>query len=181
MAARLKIVQERGVRGEDFDLRVYKDGLRVSVEVTSKADGPLTVQTIKNTLHSKRNQVPPDYPAVLCIHIPAEWMRAGAASTAILSEAIAAFAHRSPRFNAFVFVWEEVLPFMHGGWPRVTMQVCYHNRPRHPFERVDLFTPRPDENGESKVAHSFLARLEAQRTKLRMSARRRDAAEDNNQ
>lgn len=96
------MVQVCGVRGEDFDLRVSKDGLKVSVEVTSKVDGPLTVRTVKNTLHSKRNQVPPDYPAVLYLHIPADWMRDEAANMAILNEAINAFAHRSPRFNAFV-------------------------------------------------------------------------------
>jgi hypothetical protein len=61
----IEIIKEHGIRGGDFDLLASKDGTTISVEVTSKIDGPLTVQTISNTLHAKRDQVPPDRPAVL--------------------------------------------------------------------------------------------------------------------
>lgn len=101
--------------------------------------------------------------------MPTDWMRDEAANMAILNEAINAFAHRSPRFNAFVLVWEEVIPFVNGGWPTLTARACYHTRPRHLFERIDLFTPIPSESGEIKVAHSFLDRIKAERTKLRTS------------
>jgi hypothetical protein len=61
----IKIIKETGVRGEDFDLLAIRDGTTVSVEVTSKVEGPLRTQTIENTLHAKRDQVPANRPAVL--------------------------------------------------------------------------------------------------------------------
>ncbi len=54
------------------------NGLEVEVigesGMPGKEDGPLTVQTISNTLKSKRTQVPSIPPAILYMRIPAEWM-----------------------------------------------------------------------------------------------------------
>jgi len=55
----VEIVKESGVRGDDFDLFATRRGSTVSVEVKSKPEGELTAQTIRNTLHSKRDQVSP--------------------------------------------------------------------------------------------------------------------------
>jgi len=137
----------------------------VSVEVTSKVEGDLTVKTINNTLHAKRNQVPATRPAVLYMHIPAEWMRRDNAYR-ILSEAIVEFSLRSKRFNSIVFVWEEVVPHMNGGIPQMIMHACYHNFPRHRFEPLNLFEPMGTEDQQGKVAHSLIHALRKHRDAL---------------
>jgi hypothetical protein len=163
----VEIIKESGIRGEDFDLLATKDGITVSVEVTSKEDGPLTDKTIKNTLHSKRSQVPPTRPAVLYLHIPAEWMNDTAGAQAEFNKAIDEFLHRSSRFNAIVLVWEMVIPFMDGGFPQMTMWACYNNFPRHPFGGMQLFTDRKSVDGQIRMAHSFLDDLKVYQAKLR--------------
>ncbi len=162
----VEIIKESGKRGEDFDLSAIKDGTAVSVEVTSKIDGPLTVRTIKNTLHDKRSQVPADCPAVLYTHIPAEWMRHEAKSSDVLTEAVVEFIKRSKRFNIIVFVWEEVIPFMTGGFPILSMRACFNEMPRHRFEPRHLFEPQQRPDQRSTMAYNFLERLEALRARF---------------
>jgi hypothetical protein len=162
----VEIIKESGVKGEDFDLLAKKDSITISVEVTSKEDGPLTVQTIKNTLHSKRNQVPGNRPAVLYIHIPAEWMSNIPKAQTIFSEAIVNFIARSKRFNAVVLVWEHVIPFMKGGFPQLTMWACYNNIPRYSFEGIRLFEPRKGSDGKIRFAYSFLDDLKKYQAKI---------------
>jgi hypothetical protein len=163
---RITIIKESGARGEDFDLFATRDRRAVSVEVTSKIEGQLTVKTIRNTLRAKRDQVPADRPAVLYMHIPPEWMRDQAACIAILTEAIIDFLRRSKRFNAIVFVWEEIIPFLNGGFPRVTVKACFNEQPRYPFEPRNLFTDPMIVNGRNRMALSFLESLRAKRAKL---------------
>jgi hypothetical protein len=163
----VEIIKESGIRGEDFDLLATKDGITLSVEVTSKEDGPLTDKTIKNTLHSKRKQVPPTRPAVLYLHIPAEWMNDEVGAQAEFNKAIDGFLRRSSRFNAIVLVWEMVIPFLDGGFTQMTMWPCYNNFPRHPFGGMQLFTPIKSVDGHIRLAHSFLDDLKIYQEKLR--------------
>lgn len=162
----VEILKEKGVRGEDFDLLATIGSAAISVEVTSKLDGPLTVHTIKNTLHSKRDQVPAHRPAALYIHIPAEWMRDEALGLAAFTEAIVKFVNASKRFNAIMLVWEEVIPFANGGFPGVSMRACFNERPRHPFEPRQLLEVQFAANGQRTMAHSFLDRIKAKRKTL---------------
>lgn len=163
---RLKIIKETGVRGEDFDMLAMKDSDEVSVEVTSKVEGPLTVQTISNTLHAKRDQVPPGRPAVLYIHVPAEWTRDQTVALPVFTDAVVGFLKRSKRFNAIGFVSEEVIPFGGGGFPSMSMRVCFNEQPRHPFGPRHLFEVHPGADGQIRMARSFVEDIRAKRATL---------------
>lgn len=153
----VEIVKEHGRKGQDFDILATKGEIAVSVEVTSKLEGPLTIATIRNTLNAKRRQVPPDRPAALYLHIPPDWTRPG--SFALLQKACADFMKGSRRFNALVFVWEEVLPRVGGGIPTMATCACFNERPRHPFEDRELFEIQPP------MALSLTEKLRAERTR----------------
>lgn len=157
----VEIIGESGIRGEDFDLAATKDGVTVSVEITAKEAGPLTVQTLTNTLKSKRTQVPSNRPAVLYIRVPAEWDPSLPENHEIFNAAFNDFCRGSRRFNAIVMVWEEVLGFMGGAFTPMTMWACHNNNPRHPYPNVDLlFVPKAAHDGQVLLAHSFFEFLE---------------------
>jgi hypothetical protein len=148
----VSVVDESGIRGEDFDLLCVVDGVEVSAEVTAISERLLTVQTILNKLGDKRNQVPPHRPAALYLHIPAIWMRDEEAAAPIFGEAVEKFLRRSQRFNIIVILFEEVIPFLNGGFPTLWMKPVYNNRPRHIIPEVEAFT-----NGRGRMAKSLLA------------------------
>jgi hypothetical protein len=157
----VEIIGESGTRGEDFDLAVTKDGVIVSVEITAKEAGSLTVQTLTNTLKSKRTQFPNNRPAILYIRVPAEWDPSLPENHAIFNTAFNDFCRGSRRINTIILVWEEVLGFMGGAFTRMTMWACHNNNPRHPYPNVDLFfLPKATHDGQVLLAHSFLDFLE---------------------
>lgn len=165
----VEIVKETGVRGDDFDLLASSDANKVSVEVTSKIEGPLTTRTIANTLQSKRDQVPDSRPAVLYISISPKWMHNEKRAYQIFTSAINRFGLRSRRFNAVVLTWEEVIPAFDGGFPTMMIRACYIHRARFPLPQADLFSPVP-RNGKIRVARSLLETLENHREKIRRKA-----------
>ena len=126
------IRQETGMRGEDFDfLATTSLGVSLGVEVTAKDAGPLTVESVINTLRKKRTQVP-HRPAVMYIRVPAEWMKPHARARRIFSQAFQAFFTSSKRFNAIVLVWEMARHYgPNGAFCGMIMEPCYNNRPRH--------------------------------------------------
>jgi hypothetical protein len=66
---KVEIIGESGMRGRDFDLSATRGEISLSVEVTGKEGASLTANTIRNTLKSKRTQVPASGPAILYIVI----------------------------------------------------------------------------------------------------------------
>jgi hypothetical protein len=104
------------------------------------------------------------------MHVPAEWMRDEVVALAVFTEGIADFVNRSKRFNAVVLVWEEVIPFLKGGLPRMMMRACFNEQARHRFEPRQLFTIGAAIDGRAIMAFSFLERLKALRTKLQASS-----------
>ena len=162
----VEVVTPTGVRGQDYDLAATRDGTTVSIEVTTKEDGPLTVETISNTLDSKRTQVPADRPAILYMRIPPEWMRSRRTGQAVFTQAFVDFFKSSRRFNAVILFWEDVVPFASraGGWTGMTVWGCYNNSPRSPYARMNLLEPITAPDGRVLLAHSFfdwLKKLEA--------------------
>jgi hypothetical protein len=160
----VEIKNEVGIRGEDFDMAATKDGVTLEVEVTTKEPGPLTVNTIKNTIKGKRTQVSGNHPAVLYIRIPSEWMEDGHAALQMFTEAFLDFWSRSTRFNALVLVWEEVKLFGSGGRVQMKMQACYVNPPSHAHPFLNLITPVEDSLGRSLLANSFYDFLKSKQT-----------------
>ncbi len=162
----LEVVGEKGKRGDDFDFLATRGGITVSIEVTSKNVDSLSPKTLRNTLFKKRNQVPPGQPAVLYIHIPAKWMRDARVTQSIFNEALIDFMTRSRRFNAVIFVYEEVIPWLDGGFPRMALRACFNERPRWPFPERNLFEAREIAEGNFSMARSFLDELLRHREKV---------------
>jgi len=99
------------------------------------------------------------------MHIPAEWMRDEAKALPVFTDPIIEFVKRSRRFNAIVFVWEEVLPFLRGGFPTMSLRACFNDRPRHNFEPRNMFEMR-QVNDELRMARSFLNAIKTRRQKV---------------
>jgi hypothetical protein len=158
----LEIVKESGIRGDDFDFTATRNGVTLSVEVTAKDDASIAVNTIRNTLNSKRTQVPQHRPAVLYMRIPPEWMEDDPGKAyEIFSEAFNTFCKKSRRFNAMVLVWEKVVPFADGGIARGYFRACYNNLPRHPHPDLTAVAPIEGLVGGDKVAHSLFEFLKS--------------------
>jgi hypothetical protein len=151
---RVEIVGERGLRGGDFDLTARRDGIALNIEVTGKDEIPLSANTIRNTLTSKRTQLPTTGPAIVYMHIPANWMQDKKAAQAIFSEAFTDVFSRSRRFNAVVLVWEYLMDTPDGATSNVGVWPCYNNNARHPFDRSLVDLPR-DADGRPRLANSF--------------------------
>lgn len=136
----VRVVEESGVRGQDFDLDATVNGVQVSVEVTVITGGPLSINTVMNKLHGKRNQVPHDRPAVLYMHIPEDWMRRRSWAVLILGAAIRRFFFRSRRYNIIVFIWETIRVTPEGGIPHMFFQPVYNNYARFKLPDSTVFT-----------------------------------------
>lgn len=147
----VKITEESGVRGTDFDFMLQAGKQDISVEVTTKNPSSLSAETIKNTLNNKRSQVPSERAAMLFIVIPEEWTAdtksgdstfSGAFSEAaesIFSEAFNEFYRGSKRFNSVYLVWTTTII---SGGKRAFVETYrpYENpSPRHPIEDGSLF------------------------------------------
>lgn len=162
----VEVIGESGIRGEDFDLAATKDGVTVSVEITAKEPGPLTVETLTNTLKAKRTQVPDSRPAIFYIRVPAEWDPTLPENHVIFNKSFNEFCRGSRRINTIILVWEELLDFMRGGFTQMTMWSCHNNNPRHQYSNVDLFfLPKPAHDGRVSLARSFLDFLEELETR----------------
>jgi hypothetical protein len=161
----VRVVGESGARGQDFDLAATVRGVSVTVEVTAITKGPMTINTVLNKLHGKRDQVPADRPAVLYIHIPENWMRNRSLAFLILDTAIRRFFRKSRRYNTVVFLWEWVRIAPDGNKAHMSVQPVYNNHPRFRIPDYTVFSLKRNQWGMQRVSRSL---LEALRT-LRMS------------
>jgi hypothetical protein len=159
----VQIIEETGVKGKDFDLLASFQGTDVSVEVTAISGGELSAKRILNKLNDKRAQLPQHRPAVLYVHVPADWMRDDALAASAFTEATSKFMSRSRRINLLVLVWEDVLPFMHGGFAHMWLRPGYNNVPHHGIPDLTVFTLKADRDGKLRAAFSLLDRIEAYR------------------
>jgi hypothetical protein len=130
----VEIVEETGVRGADFDFIAHGACEDISIEVTAKEPVPLTVATIRNTLQSKRDQVPADRAAILYIIIPEDWTEDANLAESIFSEAFENFFNGSRRFNAVVLVWVAALDIGEGRAFALTFRPYENKAPRHPID-----------------------------------------------
>jgi hypothetical protein len=162
----VRVIEESGIKGQDFDLLATLNGLDISVEVTTVSHRPLTVQTVLNRLRKKRNQVPDHRPAVLYMHVPAQWMRGDTVAAPVFL-ASHQFMRSSRRFNAIILVSEEMIPVDSMGRSSMLMRPGYNNFPRHPIPDMTAFLPTPDRTGKSLCADSLLASLRAYRDQRR--------------
>jgi hypothetical protein len=166
----VRVVGESGVRGQDFDLAATVRGVQVSVEVTEIMGGHLSISTALNKLQGKRNQVPPDRPAVLYVHIPESWMQQRALSVLILDAAIRRFFFRSRRYNMVVLMWETFRFTPDGGVSQMFFQPVYNNRARFKIPDCTVFSVKRDTWGMMRNSKSLLDTLRSFRMRQQAEA-----------
>jgi hypothetical protein len=157
---KVRIDEEIGIRGRDYDLSASYQGVEASVEVTCITGGPLSLQTTLNRLNEKRTQVPADKPAVLYVYIPAAWTVLFTFSRIVLGTAVRRFFLRSRRYNIIVFMWERA--FLADGCGRVTLAVqpVYNERARFRLPDRTVFSAKRDRNwGLTRSSDSFYQSL----------------------
>lgn len=150
----VEVKKEISERGSDFDLEITKVGEKVSVEVTGKDDGSLTVKTLINTLKAKRNQVPNHQPAVLYIHVPAIWM-SSPETMDVFRNAFEASTTNLKRYNVIVLVCEEVIADNEGGSPIVSLHAAINLKARHLANDPTCFGTIPLHYGRKRLAYSY--------------------------
>ena len=143
----------------------------MSVEVTVIAKGPMTVDTILKKLHGKRDQVPPDRPAVLYIHIPETWIQNRSLPFLILDAAIRRFFLRSRRYNIVVFLWESVRIAPEGNTAHMHVQPVYNNHPRFRIPDYTAFSLKRNKWGMQRISRSLLDALRTFRMTQQTEAR----------
>jgi hypothetical protein len=160
----VSVIGESGVRGQDFDLLATVMGTQVSVEVSAIAGGRLSINTVLNKLNGKRDQVPPDRPAVLYVRLPDTWMPPNSErGFLVLDAAVRRFMVKSKRINAIVFIGERVTPVDGGGGLHQWLAPVYNNYPRHLIPDYSVFSLKRDKWGVEGISVSFLDKLRAKR------------------
>ncbi len=70
---RIRAMQERHRKGDDFDFSARKNGVTVCVEVTTIGVATYSEKTLKNVLNAEREQLPRDKPGVIVCYVPNAW------------------------------------------------------------------------------------------------------------
>jgi hypothetical protein len=161
----VRIIGESGVRGTDFDMLATVRGVDVSVEVTEVIGTELKVSSLLNKLNGKRNQVPANRPAVLYVLVPDQWMKNQTLAFLVINQAITRFMRGSRRFNAVIFVWEEIRPAPGGGVLQRFLQPVFNNKPRWPIKDLAAFGMKKDKWGSRRYTNSLLDALRTFRLK----------------
>jgi hypothetical protein len=171
----VKVVEESGKRGEDFDLLATIRGAPVSVEITViQEDAAMSTRSILNRLRSKRTQVSAIRPAILYLVVPDAWMKNYSLAALIFDAAIRRVFLQSRRFNAIVLSWEKVTAT--GDMPIIRhLQAVYNNHPRFYIPDYNVFGAKGDKWGISGYSDSLLNRLRAYRLRQQI---RNDATKD---
>lgn len=70
---RIRAVQERHRKGDDFDFSARRNGVTVCVEVTTVGVPEFSEKTLKNVLNAEREQLPKNKPGVIVCVVPDRW------------------------------------------------------------------------------------------------------------
>ena len=132
---RLAYVLESGVRGKDYDIDAEKGGIHISVEANSKRGNDFNISTIENTIRTRRNQVPNNRPAILCIDVPQNWAPDDMDRIMLYNNAVSNVWRRSGRWSALLLQWERIKRLSEGVAIGREFRVCYNERARMPFDR----------------------------------------------
>jgi hypothetical protein len=104
-----KYVEETGVKGRDYDLRILlRGGKWVNCETKCKVESTgLSGGAIRNALDRARKQLPPGEPSLVFLKMPEPWVHEPPVS-ALVSAAKNDFLRRTSRVVAVVLRWEEI-------------------------------------------------------------------------
>ena len=156
---KVRVIEETGVRGRDYDLLATYHGVETSIEVTAISHRPLSIKTTLNRLQDKRTQVPDDRPAVLYIHVPLMWINNYAFAQIVLDTAVRRFFFKSRRYNMIVFMWERAMLGGDGGHVELKIQLVYNNWPRFYLPDRSVFSVKRNNWGLSRCSRSFFETL----------------------
>ena len=147
--------EEINQRGSDFDLEITKENEKISVEVTGKAENSLTPNTLINTLNKKRNQVPDSQPAVLYIHVPADWMSTPE-NMNVFEKVFKSSTSNLKRYHVCVLACEEVFEHNEGGSQVFSLQSVINRKARLLVNEPQVFGRVPMHADEECLARSYL-------------------------
>lgn len=149
----VSVVPEVNQRGFDFDFSITRDGQSIAVEVTAKNEGIINIDSLYNTLHSKRTQLPKDRPAILFVVIPEEWTQDGAVAEVAIGGAINRFWQTgSRRINVIVLKWTATLNLGEGRLKAEVIRPYFNPNPYHQLSNVEFLQPPADLNGLREAA-----------------------------
>jgi hypothetical protein len=104
------VVPKKLKTGEDYDFTIwYPDGLEVAVEAKCKfEENEFRPQSILNTLHDKRKQLPKGRPGIFLIKVPADWIQTVAMANAVVATANKFFSRGTRRVVSVKFYAQPV-------------------------------------------------------------------------
>jgi hypothetical protein len=155
----VRVIEETGVRGRDYDLSATYHGVETSIEVTAISHRPLSIKTTLNRLQDKRSQVPDDKPAVLYIHVPLMWINNYVFAQIVLDTAVRRFFFKSRRYNMIVFMWERAMLGGDHGRVELKIQPVYNSWARFDLPDRNVFSVKRDKWGLSRCSKSFFEAL----------------------
>lgn len=174
----VRVTEEVGQRGLDFDFSASRGGQSLAVDVTAKDEGPLTAQTVLNTLQGKRTQFPVVRPGLLVVIIPDSWTldaNADAIQNLVFETTDRYFRgsarkRGTRRINAVKYVWSNTIRVPEKGRFIAEMShVCVNPNPYHQIEDAIFLAP-PTHLGDLRGLHQALA-VDAESVVSAMDAR----------
>lgn len=143
----VEFVKERGEKGEDYDLRGYRDSATFFVEAKTRRAGSLmSGEKLESTLKTARSQLPATGPGIVFVSIPVSWTFEPNAELTI-SGAINSFLGGTQRVNHVVVIWHHWHQLKQGraNVTRVREYVNGRARTQSPLSRVvKLLNPPHD-------------------------------------
>jgi hypothetical protein len=124
--------EEVGVRGEDFDLKAEASRETINVEVTLLRSREASITSVRNSLKKKRDQVPPDKPAVIVLGLPGRWVENHL--EAVVAE-VDRFLARTQRINHVLLLWQNTIVLER--MLLLALRWVSNPRARHPAPKLD--------------------------------------------
>jgi hypothetical protein len=129
----VQFVEQKGHKGEDYDLIAVIKDVPVHIEAKSKRSGEITSsRALLRTLDKARGQLPPAGPGVIFLSIPEVWTRHKDAKDKTRN-LIESFFRNTQRVNHVVIVWHQWLLALEGRASASLMSQHDNPKPRHPF------------------------------------------------
>jgi hypothetical protein len=111
---KIKFIKETGIKGNDYDLTVCKDGLEFYVEAKNRGDNPNDEKALINVLNKARKQLPKNGYGIIYSLIPLKWTEKEG-NNEIVVNIIETFLKNTTRVKFVVIDWHEWLYILPSG------------------------------------------------------------------
>lgn len=153
---KIEFIKEKGIRGDDYDLKIFNDSSVFHVEAKSRDNPVNNIKSLKNVLTNSRDQLPKNGNGVIYISIPIGWTKQVNAVEDI-EEVIFSFFRNTSRVKFIVIEWEEWISLSNGGKSQVTLFKSYNN-PRNDYS-LNLKLAARDNDKEQSDELSYWKKL----------------------